>query len=227
MPANQQSPAVAGPTLPPVTGVPFTNQDGFLTKAALNVLQQIWAGVFGTGGISEKIPLAANPSATAGPVVIVGTAATFMRSDSAPKVQVAAIGKLGLVQPDGASIQISGAGVLSATAAAANPTATAGPSAINGSASTYMRSDASPAVQKATISQLGLVQADGVTIDISAAGVISAGKGYVVAMLPAAGVQGRRAWVTDATSPTFLGTLTGGGAVVCPVFDNGAAWVAG
>jgi hypothetical protein len=51
--------------------------------------------------------------------------------------------------------------------------------------------------------------------------------GYTVATLPAAGVAGRRAYVTDATAPTFLGTLTGGGAVVCPVFDNGTAWVAG
>ena len=50
---------------------------------------------------------------------------------------------------------------------------------------------------------------------------------YTVATLPAAGVAGRRAYVTNATSPTFLGTLTGGGAVVCPVFDNGTAWVAG
>jgi len=33
------------------------------------------------------------------------------------------------------------------------------------------------------------------------------------------------ATVTDATAPTYLGTLTGGGSVVCPVFYNGTAWV--
>ena len=49
--------------------------------------------------------------------------------------------------------------------------------------------------------------------------------GYTVATLPAAGVAGRRAYVTDATAPTYLGALTGGGSVVCPVFDNGSAWV--
>jgi hypothetical protein len=54
---------------------------------------------------------------------------------------------------------------------------------------------------------------------------VIAGAAFTVATLPAAGTQGRRAWVTDATVPTFLGTLTGGGAVVCPVFDNGTAWV--
>lgn len=53
------------------------------------------------------------------------------------------------------------------------------------------------------------------------------GKAYTVATLPTAGTQGRKAWVTDATAPIFLGALTGGGAVVTPVFDNGTAWVAG
>ena len=51
--------------------------------------------------------------------------------------------------------------------------------------------------------------------------------GYTVATLPAAGTAGRRAYVTDATAPTFLGALIGGGTVKCPVFDNGTAWVAG
>jgi hypothetical protein len=48
--------------------------------------------------------------------------------------------------------------------------------------------------------------------------------GYTVAGLPA-GTAGMRAYVTDATAPTYLGALTGGGAVVCPVFYNGSAWV--
>lgn len=52
-------------------------------------------------------------------------------------------------------------------------------------------------------------------------------RGYTVATLPAAGTAGRRAHVTDATAPTFLGALVGGGAVKTPVFDNGVAWVAG
>jgi len=56
---------------------------------------------------------------------------------------------------------------------------------------------------------------------------VAVGSAFTVATLPAAGTQGRRAWVTDALAPTFLGALTGGGAVVCPVFDNGTAWVSG
>lgn len=53
--------------------------------------------------------------------------------------------------------------------------------------------------------------------------------GYTVAGLPtcAAGTKGGRAYVTDATAPTFLGTLTGGSTVNTPVFCNGTAWVAG
>ncbi len=62
----------------------------------------------------------------------------------------------------------------------------------------------------------------GILID----GSIATG-GFTVATLPTNVPTGSRAYVTDATAPTFLGTLTGGGAVVCPVFYNGSAWVAG
>lgn len=48
--------------------------------------------------------------------------------------------------------------------------------------------------------------------------------GYTVGTLPA-GAVGMRAYVTDATAPTYLGALAGGGAITCPVFYNGAAWV--
>jgi hypothetical protein len=49
-------------------------------------------------------------------------------------------------------------------------------------------------------------------------------KAYTVATLPA-GTQGDTAFVTDAVSPTYLGTLTGGGTVVTPVFFDGTNWV--
>ncbi len=48
--------------------------------------------------------------------------------------------------------------------------------------------------------------------------------GYTVATLPT-GIVGMRAYVTDATTPTYLGALTGGGAVVCSVFYDGTQWV--
>lgn len=48
--------------------------------------------------------------------------------------------------------------------------------------------------------------------------------GYTVATLPA-GMIGMRAYVTDATLPTYNAVLVGGGAVITPVFHNGTAWV--
>lgn len=50
-----------------------------------------------------------------------------------------------------------------------------------------------------------------------------------VAQLPAAAaaLKGARATVTDATTTTFLGALTGGGSNIVPVFCNGTAWVIG
>lgn len=64
---------------------------------------------------------------------------------------------------------------------------------------------------------------------ISGAGAISFSapaqlNGYTVATLPA-GVTGYIAYVTDALAPTFGTAVTGGGAVVIPVFYNGANWV--
>jgi hypothetical protein len=57
-----------------------------------------------------------------------------------------------------------------------DPSATASEVAVNGTATTYMRSDAAPAVQKASDSQYGIVQVDGTTIT-AADGVISSAPG--------------------------------------------------
>lgn len=48
---------------------------------------------------------------------------------------------------------------------------------------------------------------------------------YTVSTLPL-GQLNDIAVVTDATSPTYLGALTGGGSVVTPVWHNGTIWVA-
>lgn len=47
---------------------------------------------------------------------------------------------------------------------------------------------------------------------------------YTVATLPTS-TLGNQAIVTDATAPTYLGALVGGGTVVCPVWHNGVSWV--
>jgi len=70
------------------------------------------------------------------------------------------------------------------------------------------------------VNKYPVVSVDGVFVGISL------NSGFTVAGLPA-GVVGQRAYVTDASSPTFGATLTGGGAVVIPVFRNATAWVVG
>ena len=50
---------------------------------------------------------------------------------------------------------------------------------------------------------------------------------YTVATLPAAPTQGDRALCTDLLAPAFLVAAAGTGAVIGPVFFNGAAWIVG
>lgn len=138
----------------------------------------------------------ANPTATIGTTAVNGVATTFMRSDAAPAFGNLSgdITSLGMVTTlatvnsnTGAwgdathipTITVNAKGLVTAASQSAitvptgaNPTATAGPTAVNGSASTFMRSDGAPAVQKASTSQFGIVEVDGTTI-ASTAGVIS------------------------------------------------------
>lgn len=60
---------------------------------------------------------------------------------------------------------------------AADPTAIAGDVAVDGTATTFMRSDSAPAVQKASDSQFGIVEVDGFTI-LADTGVISTGGSF-------------------------------------------------
>ena len=55
---------------------------------------------------------------------------------------------------------------------------------------------------------------------------------YTVAQLnaawpPSAALKGLRSTVSDASTPSFLATLSGGGSTACPAFCTGSAWVAG
>lgn len=62
-----------------------------------------------------------------------------------------------------------------------------------------------------------------VTGAISATTTLKSG-GYTVSTLPV-GSAGMRAYVTDATAPTYLVALAGSGAVVSPAFHNGTTWI--
>ena len=72
----------------------------------------------------------------------------------------------------------------------ANPSATGSDVAVNGSASTFMRSDGAPAIQKGTNAQFGLAEGDGASIDLTA------------------GVVSRRALTGDVTASAGSGVTT-------------------
>ncbi len=44
---------------------------------------------------------------------------------------------------------------------------------------------------------------------------------YTVSTLPSTPTRGEKAFITDATSPTYLGVAVGGGSVFCEVMYNG------
>ena len=50
---------------------------------------------------------------------------------------------------------------------------------------------------------------------------------YTVATLPTAGTAGRKAFVSNALTPTFGSAVVGGGAITVPVYDTGVAWFVG
>ena len=60
-------------------------------------------------------------------------------------------------------------------------------------------------------------------------GQLRADAPYTVATLPSASTSGvgSRAFVTDASAPTFGSTVAGGGAVAVPVYSDGANWKVG
>lgn len=85
--------------------------------------------------------------------------------------------------------------------APANPTTTASDTAVNGTATTFMRSDAAPAIQKATNAAFGLAKGDGSTIS-AVAGLLSA------VGLPAASVFSATLSVSQpVTSSTYTQVL--------------------
>ena len=83
---------------------------------------------------------------------------------------------------------------------------------------------AHPAIKRSSAS-IHIRLADDTAFAPIVADTVQTGTNYTVATLPAAGSKGRRAHVTDALAPTYLGMAVGGGTVNCPVFDNGTNWV--
>lgn len=110
----------------------------------------------------------ANPTATAGVAAVNGSATTAMRSDAAPAVPAATATAAGLVPtpPNNTTTFLRGDATFATPtgSSGANPSASVGPSAINGSASTFMRSDGAPALAATTVSAGAYTNAN-ITVD--------------------------------------------------------------
>lgn len=99
----------AGFNLPPGTA-PTSPVNGDLWTTSGGLFARVAGATVGPYGVA---PIAANPSATAGPAAVIGSAATFMRSDAAPAVQKGSSSIFGIIEVDGSTITAAG-GVISA-----------------------------------------------------------------------------------------------------------------
>jgi len=119
----------------------------------------------GTSAFSKTVTTPASAAGGSGFIILPGTPPSSP-VDGAVWTTTAGI----YVQINGSTIGPLGTG----GGTPANPSATASDTAVNGSASTYMRSDAAPAVQKGSSSQFGLMECDG-TLLVCPGGALTMG----------------------------------------------------
>lgn len=116
------------------------------TSSLLGILRPDNVTITISGGVISASPATAfaNPTAVASDTAVNGSATTAMRSDAAPAVQKATTSVFGIVKADGTTITVSGGVIMAVQPAGANPSASVSLAAVNGSAATFMRSDAAP-----------------------------------------------------------------------------------
>lgn len=100
---------------------------------------------------SIAVPAGANPTATISGTATNGSATTFMRSDAAPALNTTGV-TAGAYTYGSFTVDVNGRLTAASSGAvppaAANPSGSVGLGAVNGSATTFMRSDAAPALSQ-------------------------------------------------------------------------------
>lgn len=188
--------ALTSATVTPAVGSVTGLGTGVATWLATPSSANLFTALTTKNGSSGNVVFSFNPTLTS-PVIATGLTLGYATGAGTQCLQG---DNTGVVTGTGAACGGSGS-------TGANPTATASDTAVNGVATTFMRSDGAPAIQKTSSSVFGLAKVDGTTITASA-GVISAvgGSGTVTSVSAGCGTSTGGSPIT--TTGSVLAALT-------------------